>query len=488
MKERLVPYLACPDCGGDFTLGRTQRQGAEILDGDLTCGGCRRVYPILRGVPRLLPTGLEHIATEVADGFGWQWNRFDEIGKPEYEQQLRDWLHPLGPEDFAGKKVIEGGCGKGRHSSIVAQWGAAEVFCVDLGPAVEAAYRNTNHIDAVHVIQGDVTRLPLKPVAEVAFSVGVLHHLPVPRDGFRSLADHVVPGGRLAVWVYGAEGNEWITRFVDPVRTRVTAKMDRELLYKLTVPLGLLVSGVAKGVYGPAARLAPSLHARLFYREYMTYIAQLTTRDIHNIVFDQLVTAGGVLPAQGRGGVVVRRAALLRAPDRAAQRQLVARQRARAGEGAIMSRAMKETAPRRRFPTVIAGVVLLSLGAAVAGKAPATQDPGKEKAAKMQSEITAALVKKARRGAARAHPAWRGPGGVAVARLRRRRARLLRRELPRRRRGPRTRCSGASSWRSNRWTATSSRSAASCADPPTSTPGRCCPSTRCSPRSIPRRT
>ena len=290
MKERLVQFLACPDCNADLKLGKTERQGAEILDGELTCTGCKRAYPILRGVPRLLPTGLEHIATEVADGFGWQWNRFDEIGKPEYEKQLYDWLRPLGPSDFKGKRVIEGGCGKGRHSAIIAEWGAAEVFAVDLGPAVEAAHRNTNHLGAVHVIQGDVTRLPLKGMADVAFSVGVLHHLPVPIDGFRSLADHVVPGGRLAIWVYGAEGNEWITRFVDPVRTRVTAKMDRELLYKLTVPLGLLVAGVAKGIYGPASRYAPAVGSRLFYHEYMTYISQLATRDIHNIVFDQLVT------------------------------------------------------------------------------------------------------------------------------------------------------------------------------------------------------
>jgi SAM-dependent methyltransferase len=290
MKERLVQYLVCPDCGGDLSLARNQREGDEIVDGDLACKGCKRFFPILRGVPRLLPMGLAHIATEVADGFGWQWNRFDEIDKPEYEVQLLDWLRPLGPPDFAGKKVIEGGCGKGRHTAIVAGWGAADVFAVDLGPAVEAAYRNTSHRPNVHVIQGDVTRLPLKRVADVAFSVGVLHHLPEPRAGFDSLADHVVPGGRVAVWVYGAEGNEWITTFVDPVRKRVTARMDRELLYRLTAPVGAAVSAVAKGIYRTARDHAPALHRRLFYREYMTYISQLTTRDIHNIVFDQLVT------------------------------------------------------------------------------------------------------------------------------------------------------------------------------------------------------
>lgn len=300
MKERLLQYLVCPDCGalpGDgggrevgLLLARAVGDGSEIDEGELRCPACQRDYPIVRGVPRLLPGDLAHIATEVAEGFGWQWNRFDEIDKPEYEVQLRDWLRPLDQADFAGRVVLEGGCGKGRHTAIAARWGAREVFAVDLGNAVEAAYRNTGRHPAVHVIQGDITRLPLRRSAELAFSVGVLHHLPDPRAGFRALADHVVPGGRVALWVYGAEGNEWITRFVNPVRERLTARMDRELLYRLTVPLGWLVSGVAKGVYRPASERLPALHRRLFYRDYLTYIAQLTTRDIHNIVFDQLVT------------------------------------------------------------------------------------------------------------------------------------------------------------------------------------------------------
>jgi uncharacterized protein YbaR (Trm112 family) len=289
MKPRLVEFLACPDCKGALRLGRAEREGDEIVDGELHCHGCKRTFAIARGVPRLLPTGVPDLAQEVAEGFGWQWNRFDEI-RPEYRKQFLDWVRPLGADDFLGKRVLEGGCGKGRHSAIVAGFGATDVFAVDLGSAVEAAYRNTRHLDAVHVIQGDITKLPLKRCADVAFSVGVLHHLPDPVSGFRSLADHVVRGGRIAVWVYGHEGNEWIVNLVNPVRNTVTSKMSRPLLYQLSWPLGLAVAGASKGLYAPLARLAPSLHEKLFYKDYLTYIAHLPTREIHNIVFDQLVT------------------------------------------------------------------------------------------------------------------------------------------------------------------------------------------------------
>ena len=289
MKARLIDFLACPDCQSELTLVPGRVEEGEILDGTIHCARCVRDFPITGGVPRLLPLDMADLAREVAEGFGWQWNKFDEL-RPEYTQQFLDWVRPLGPSDFAGKRVLEGGCGKGRHSAVVAGFGATDVFAVDLGSAVDAAFRNTRHLPAVHVIQGDITRLPLKRCADVAFSVGVLHHIPDPVAGFRSLADHVVPGGRIAIWVYGREGNEWIVNLVDPVRTHITSKMPRPWLYNASRPLGLLVTAAAKGIYKPLSRLAPALHARMFYKDYLTYIADLSERDIHNIVFDQLVT------------------------------------------------------------------------------------------------------------------------------------------------------------------------------------------------------
>lgn len=291
MKERLVSFLACPDCNQDLSLvpASVERDGDEIITGTLACAGCHREYPILRGVPRLLPSGLESLAADVAEGFGWQWNQFSEL-RPEYAQQFLDWVHPLGPDDFRGKRVIEGGCGKGRHARIVAEFGAKDIFCVDLGSAVEACFRNVGRRDAVHVIQGDISRLPLKRVADVAFSVGVVHHMPEPIEGVRGLAAKVVEGGRISVWVYGYEGNEWYVRIVNPVREQITSRMPRRALYELSKPLGWIVAAASKGLYAPAQKLAPRLHDHLFYKDYLTYIARLPTREIHTIVFDQLVT------------------------------------------------------------------------------------------------------------------------------------------------------------------------------------------------------
>src|SRR5689334_18108786 len=107
MKPRLIEYLACPDCRGDLILARGERGGGAIVEGELRCRDCHRLFPIRRGVPRLLPAGVQHLAIEVAASFSWEWDQFDEM-RPHYHQQFLDWIKPLGAEDFHDRLVLEG--------------------------------------------------------------------------------------------------------------------------------------------------------------------------------------------------------------------------------------------------------------------------------------------------------------------------------------------------------------------------------------------
>ncbi len=163
-----------------------------------------------------------------AENFGWQWQHFvqsDEL----YADQFLGWIAPVRPEFFQDKVVLEGGCGKGRHTQLAAGWGAREVIGVDLSDAVETAFAATRELENAHIVQADIYHLPFARVFDYAFSVGVLHHLPDPRAGFRSLASKVKAGGHLSAWVYGAENNEWITRFVDPLREKFSSRIDRRV-------------------------------------------------------------------------------------------------------------------------------------------------------------------------------------------------------------------------------------------------------------------
>src|SRR2546425_5401032 len=176
MKERLLNYLACPLREGEIRLRSTgEQQGIEIISGELECASCHRRFPLVRGIPRF--ANLEEIEEEklaTAESFGWSWQEFSQDDE-RYGEQFLGWITPVRPDFFAGKIVLEGGCGKGRHTQRIARWGARDVVAVDLSSAVEVAFASTRGLENAHIIQADIYHLPLQRDFDYAFSVGVLH-------------------------------------------------------------------------------------------------------------------------------------------------------------------------------------------------------------------------------------------------------------------------------------------------------------------------
>ncbi len=260
------------------------------MEGNLVCTECAASYPIVRGVPRF--ASLAEVETEkaaTAENFGWQWTHFTQTDE-RYTEQFRNWIVPVQPEFFQDKVVLEGGCGKGRHTQLAAAWGARDVIGVDLSAAVESAFAATRELPNAHIVQADIYQLPFLRIFDYAFSVGVLHHLPDPAAGFKSLAAKVRAGGHISAWVYGAENNEWITRFVDPLRERITSQIKpRALLHLSKIPTAF-VYVAAKMVYRPLNNLGNgAIAGHLFYNDYMKSIATFGWREHHTIVFDHLV-------------------------------------------------------------------------------------------------------------------------------------------------------------------------------------------------------
>jgi SAM-dependent methyltransferase len=292
MKQKLLQYLVCPSCGGRVRLlSVASVEEGEILEGVLDCASCAGHFPILRGVPRFAELSqVEADKAATAANFGWQWQHFTQADD-QYEEQFLGWIAPVEPPFFRDKIVLEGGCGKGRHTQLAARWGAREIIGVDLSAAVETAYAATRHLENAHIVQADIYQLPFPCRFDYAFSVGVLHHLPDPRAGFRSLAEKVRPGGHLSAWVYGAENNGWITRWVNPLRERVTSRMNKRALLQLSKLPAAAVYLATKLVYGPLnrSRRGTALARHLFYNDYLKAISNFGWREQHAIVFDHLV-------------------------------------------------------------------------------------------------------------------------------------------------------------------------------------------------------
>ena len=193
------------------------------MEGSLHCGGCGTIYPIKAGVPRLMAPDSEqgpssrHHETRI------------EADRVEWEQNFRDLASPLEPGDFLGKLVLDAGCGFGRHAFFAARYGA-EVVAIDSSTdAVSAAFRNTESLARVHVVQADVYRPPFREDCfDIAYSFGVLHHLQDPVEAFKTLGELVRPGGRLSVWVYGPR--QGITLAASEMMRGYTTEMEADRL------------------------------------------------------------------------------------------------------------------------------------------------------------------------------------------------------------------------------------------------------------------
>lgn len=289
MRPEALKFFACPICGQTLSLSSEERRedDGHIISGELVCAACCATFRIRDGVPILRPGNVETLKTETASRFAEEWLRWSDL-RDYYKEEFFAWIAPLHPVDFVDKLVFEGGCGKGRHTAISASCGARAVVSIDLGDSAFVAFRNTRNLPNVHVAIGDLLRPPVKPVFDLAFSVGVLHHLPDPTAGFRSLASRVRDEGQVCFWVYGQEGNEWITRYVNPIRVKITSRLPAGLLRALCWPPSVMLWSVIKLLYRPRSNgKGPVL---LPYGDYFASMYSYPFDEIHANVFDQLVT------------------------------------------------------------------------------------------------------------------------------------------------------------------------------------------------------
>jgi SAM-dependent methyltransferase len=182
-----------------------------VITGELVSGSCSKGFAIRRGVPRLLPPTLSAVEEKTAAAFGWHWQEFVEM-HDQYETQFLDCIHFIKAEFFRDKVVMDAGCGIGRHAYCAARYGTREVIAMDLSDAVDTAYANTASMPTMHVVQADIycprfRRSASGGAFDFIYAIGVVHHLPDPEAGFKSLLWYLIPSGSIFVSVYDRENN-----------------------------------------------------------------------------------------------------------------------------------------------------------------------------------------------------------------------------------------------------------------------------------------
>lgn len=260
MKPFLSTHLVCPVDRGEleiesFTIKEaalTDEQKDEIsrrglpldafdiewIDGLLLNPRLKLMYPIYRGVPRLLvfrhplldsfrrdfgdnlrnyeakgytfpddnsvpgeKNVLASFSSEWTD-YGFNEDAYWGQDAKAYNQSLFDTLHNEG-QDLRNKLVLEVGIGSGGSANYMCQKFGTNLIGVDLGYSTDVAFQQFSKNPFLHIVQTSVFNPGIREGRfDFVYSHGVIHHTHNTRRAFDRLTLLTKTGGRLYVWVY----------------------------------------------------------------------------------------------------------------------------------------------------------------------------------------------------------------------------------------------------------------------------------------------
>lgn len=206
----------CEECYSDY-----------ILEGYFTCNKCKRRYPIVKGIPNILPSNLANLKNSVIN------HKFithkispnevisNEIKREEmahhnetaidyddwwvnhprsqifYKRAVKIWKNNLSESN---KSIIDIGCGSGKCSILMAKYGyliGLDISLKMIEILQKKVFKNGFIVDCV---VGDAENLPFYDnCAKSATFWGVAHHLPNRIIAYKSVKRVIEKGGNLLI-------------------------------------------------------------------------------------------------------------------------------------------------------------------------------------------------------------------------------------------------------------------------------------------------
>ena len=125
MDNDLLRVFCCPICKGDLEITASR---------DLRCVRCSESFPIIDGIPRLLPAKFDRYTQE---SFEREWAELrddDTAWGVDVQGRIPQLLDFLGAQsgELKGKRLLDVGCGDGSLSNAIALALGAQVVAFDL--------------------------------------------------------------------------------------------------------------------------------------------------------------------------------------------------------------------------------------------------------------------------------------------------------------------------------------------------------------------
>ena len=97
LRTDLRNIIACPKCKSHLAIDEvTVGTNRAIMKGRLICVKCGQFYPVIKGIPRLLPGRLSLMKKETSESFGYQWQAFSNKIN-QWENRCREYFSPFIP-------------------------------------------------------------------------------------------------------------------------------------------------------------------------------------------------------------------------------------------------------------------------------------------------------------------------------------------------------------------------------------------------------
>ncbi len=221
------------------------------------------------------------LEVKTVEDFGDQWTKYSDDNHGYYgsTELLQDVLGELDTIDiFKGKRVIDIGSGTGRIVKMLVAAGAEHVYAIEpskaFGPLLENTKLIKDQVTYFNILGESTPNLS----ADIAISLGVIHHIENPSSTMKSAYDALICKGKIILWLYGYEGNEIYLAFFRPIRV-ITTRLPHFLLHWLSVGLNFFL-----GFYILCCKILP-----LPMKSYMlNHVSRLSQKVRLITIYDQL--------------------------------------------------------------------------------------------------------------------------------------------------------------------------------------------------------
>ena len=131
-------------------------------------------------------------------------------GRAQYAHQWESFMGKLGitPTDFAGKRLLDVGCGSCEKATLYHDWGA-HVTGVEMTSKVIDRAQEVIGTRPIEIIHGSIFSIPLQAEFDIVVADGVLHHTGDTLKALGRCVSCLKEGGLLILGLVNCWGSFW---------------------------------------------------------------------------------------------------------------------------------------------------------------------------------------------------------------------------------------------------------------------------------------